>query len=224
MIEIVPAFLVESEREFERNLRLVENDCRLIQVDVLDGSLFPNTSWFDGERIGAIKTDVEIELHLMVENPIPIIEAWKKYVPTFKRAIISAEMHRPAGAVTGFIRDELKLQVGVALNPESPLKEIEEVLHQIDQLTIMSVHPGRQGQPFGDPEHGGSLEFILEKIAQARAHRPDLMIEVDGGVTAELIPMLVKAGANRLCVGGAIFKSSDPTGTLKSFNEAITHL
>ncbi len=224
MIEIVPAFLAESEREFERNLRLVENDCQLIQVDVLDGSLFPNTCWFDAERIGNLKTNVEMELHLMVENPIPIIEAWKKYVPTFKRAIVSAEMHRPTGAVTGFIKDELKLEVGVALSPESPLKEIEEVLHQVDALTIMSVHPGRQGQTFGDPEHGGNLPFILEKIAQARAHRPDLMIEVDGGVTAELIPALIKAGANRLCVGGAIFKSTDPAGTLKEMNQYLYEL
>ena len=221
MIEIVPALLVESEKEFEACLRAVEKGCRLIQVDVLDGTLFPNTTWFDAERVGAIKTDVEIELHLMVENPIPIIEAWKKYVPTFKRAIVHAEMHRPTGAVTGFIKDELKLEIGVALNPESPLKEIEEVLHQVNQLTIMSVHPGRQGQTFGDPEHGGSLESILEKIAQARAHRPDLVIEVDGGVTAELIPALVKAGANRLCVGGAIFKSKDPGGTLKEMNQQL---
>ena len=221
MIEIVPALLVESEKEFEACLRVVEHDCRLIQVDVLDGTLFPNTTWFDAERVGAIKTDVEIELHLMVENPIPIIEAWQKYVPTFKRAIIHAEMHRPTGAVTGYIKDILKLEVGVALNPESPLKEIEEVLHQIDQLTIMSVHPGRQGQTFGDAEHGGNITSILEKIAQARAHRPDLVIEVDGGVTAELIPALVKAGANRLCVGGAIFKSSDPAGTLKALKQQL---
>ena len=120
MIHIVPAFLVESEKEFERNLRLVENDCSLIQVDVLDGSLFPNTCWFDAERIGNLKTNVEMELHLMVENPLPIIEAWKKYVPTFKRAIVHTEMHRPSGVVTGFIKDDLKLEVGIALNPESP--------------------------------------------------------------------------------------------------------
>jgi ribulose-phosphate 3-epimerase len=221
MTHIVPAFLVESEKEFEQNLRLVENDCSLIQVDVLDGSLFPNTCWFDAERVGNLKTNVEMELHLMVENPIPIIEAWKRHVPTFTRAIVHAEMHRPTGAITGFVKDQLGLQVGVALNPESPLREIEEVLHQIDQLTIMSVHPGRQGQTFGDPEHGGDLTSILDKIAQARAHRPDLMIEVDGGITAELVPILVKAGANRLCVGGTIFKSTDPTGTLKALNQLV---
>lgn len=221
MIEIVPALLVESEKEFERSLRLVENDCRLIQVDVLDGSLFPNTSWFDAERIGALKTDVEMELHLMVENPIPIIEAWKKHVPTFKRAIVHAEMHRPTGAVTGHIKDMMGLEVGVALNPESPVKEIEEVFHQIDQLTIMSVHPGRQGQEFGDLEHGGGLEFILQKIRAARAHRPDLVIEVDGGITPERIEPIIQAGANRLCFGSYIFKSHDPTQTLRSLNTCV---
>ncbi len=224
MIEIVPAFLVESEKEFEKNLRAVEHGCRMIQIDVLDGSLFPNTSWFDASAIGALKTNVEMELHLMVENPIPIIEEWKREVPTFKRAIVHTEMHRPDGAVTGYIKDILGLEAGIALNPESPLKEIEEVLHQVNQLTIMSVHPGRQGQGFGDPEHGGSLEFILEKIRQARTHRNDLVIEVDGGITMELIEPLVHAGANRLCVGSAIFKSSDPTGTLRMMNDLIAKL
>ncbi|PJE76952.1 hypothetical protein COV05_02040 [Candidatus Uhrbacteria bacterium CG10_big_fil_rev_8_21_14_0_10_48_16] len=224
MIEIVPAFLVKSEKEFERNLRLVENDCRLIQVDVLDGSLFPNTCWYDAERIGALKTNVEMELHLMVENPIPIIEAWKKYVPTFTRAIVHTEMHRPSGVITGYIKDELKLETGIALNPESPLSEVEEVLHSVNQLTIMSVHPGYQGQTFGDPKHVGDAHFIFEKIRSSRAHQPDLLIEVDGGITQDLIEPIVRAGANRLCIGSAIFKTDDPTATLKSLNTLIASL
>ncbi|MBI4591890.1 hypothetical protein HY733_00350 [Candidatus Uhrbacteria bacterium] len=224
MTQIVPAFLVESEKEFERNLRLIEHDCTLIQVDVLDGSLFPNTCWYDPERIGALKTDVKMELHLMVENPIPIIEAWKRHVPTFTRAIVHTEMHRPSGVVTGYIRDELKLEIGIALNPESPLSEVEEVLHEVNQLTIMSVHPGFQGQTFGDPQHGGDPEFIYEKVRAAHAHRSDLLIEVDGGITKEHLEPLVRAGTNRLCIGSAIFKTDNPTGTLKTFNKLIANL
>ncbi len=224
MIEIVPAFLVESEKEFEKNLRAVEKDCRLIQVDVLDGSLFPNTSWYHPERIGALKTDVKMELHLMVENPLPIIEEWKKYVPTLTRAIVHTEMHRPSGVVTGYIKDILRLEAGIALNPESPLSEIEPVLHQVDQLTIMSVHPGYQGQTFGDSPHGGDAEFIFNKIRSARAHQPNLIIEVDGGVTQELIEPLVKAGTNRLCIGSALFKTKDPSKTLKDLNLYLNSL
>jgi ribulose-phosphate 3-epimerase len=213
MIKIIPALLVESEKEFEKKLRAVENDCELVQVDVLDGTLFSNTTWFDPVAIGAIKTKLEIEIHLMVENPIPIVEEFKKFVPTFKRAIVSAEMHRPLGAVVGHIKDILGLEVGVAINPETPLHEIEEVFHRIDQLTIMGVHPGFQGQTF--------QKEIFEKIEQAKSHRKDLIIEVDGGVTDELIKPLIKAGVECLCVGSLIFHSSDPSGKIKELKESL---
>lgn len=215
MPQIVPALLVESADQFEQQLRAVEHGCDLIQVDVLDGSLFPNTTWADPRTIGAFTTAVEIEAHLMVENPIPIAEAFKQYVPTFVRAIVSAEMHRPLGAVVGHIKDILGLKVGVAINPETPLHEIEEVIHLIDQLTIMAVHPGTQGQVFGDAQHIGDPQAIFEKIAQARNHRSDLTIEVDGGVTDELILPLLKTGVTRICIGSLIFQSPSPSDKLK---------
>jgi ribulose-phosphate 3-epimerase len=211
---IVPAFLVQSEQEFIEKLKLVEQDCSLIQVDVLDGSLFPNTSWFDPIAIGQMSTSVEIELHLMVENPIPIIEAWQKHVPTFKRAIVSAEMHRPDGSVTAYVKDILHLDVGVAIDPETPLKEIEEVLHEIDQLTVMGVHPGKSGQAFEG-------EYILDKIKQAKHHRPELVIEMDGGVTEELIPKLIEAGIDRIVCGSLIFKNEQPTKELQRLNQLV---
>lgn len=214
MKQIVPAFLVESEQQFERQLRAVENDCSLIQIDILDGTLFPHISWFDPVIIGQLSTNVDMELHLMVENPIPIIETFQKHVPNMKRAIVSAEMHRPTGAVVAYIKDELKLEVGVAINPETPLKEIEEVLHTIDQLTIMGVHPGSMGQPFEG-------EAILAKIKQAHHHRPDLMIEIDGGVTETLIPILLDAGVNRIVSGSHIFQSEHPNETLKHLQSLL---
>ncbi len=216
MIEIVPALLVESAEQFEKQLRAVEQDCRWIQIDILDGTLFPQTTWWDPMVIGAMKTNVQIEIHLMVENPIPIVKAFKKQVPTFVNAIVSAEMHRPLGAVIEHIRDILGLKVGVAINPETPLREIEKILHEIDQLTIMSVHPGLQGQKFGDAQHMGNGDVIFEKIKQARNHRTDLTIELDGGVTDALIKPIKESGVNRVCVGSLIFRSADPRAKLKS--------
>jgi len=221
MKEIIPALLVESEKEFETKFRAIEKDCSLVQIDVLDGTLFPNTTWFDPVAIGAIKTSVEIEAHFMVENPIPIIEEFKRLVPTFTRAIVSAEMHRPLGAVVGHIHDILGLKVGVAINPETPLHEIEEVIHTIDQLTIMGVHPGSQGQTFGDSQNFSSPDAIFEKIEQARNHRKDLTIEIDGGVTEELINPLIKAGVQRICIGSLIFRSENPSDKLKELNKFI---
>ncbi len=222
MTQIVPALLVQSREEFERNLRAVEHDCSLIQVDVLDGTLFPNTTWWDPSAIGAMRTAVEMEVHLMVENPIPIIEQLKECVPTFTRAIVSAEMHRPLGAVVGHIRDILGIKVGVAINPETPLHEVEEILHEIDQLTIMGVHPGFQGQTFGDNLHMGDPAVIFEKIKQARNHQNGLAIELDGGVTDELIEPLKKTGLNRLCIGSLIFRAENPQLKLKELNQLIS--
>lgn len=208
MIEIIPSLLVESAAEFERRLRLVENDCETVHVDILDGSMFGNTSWHDARAVAAMRTNVKYELHLMVENPLPIVEAWHAHVNGTIRAIIHAEISRPVGAVLEHVREFLKMEGGVAINPETPLKDIESVLHHIDALLIMGIHPGASGRPFvGD--------YLLEKIRAARNHRPDLAIEIDGGVTLDRLPSLVAAGATRLCAASAIFNDPDPVAALR---------
>jgi ribulose-phosphate 3-epimerase len=221
MTQIVPAILAKSKQQFESQLRAVEHECTLIQVDALDNTLFPNANWFDAKEIGSLQTTAQMELHLMVENPIPIIEAWKQNVTTFVRAIVSAEMERPLGAVVHHIKDVLNLEVGVAINPETPLHQIESVMHHIDCLTIMSVHPGFQGQSFGDSDHGFDPQFIFDKIKRARNHRPDLTIEVDGGVREDLIQPLIDVGVDRIGIGSLIFKDEHPTEKLKVLNALV---
>lgn len=203
MSKIVPALLCESAAEFDKKLRQVENACDVVQIDVLDGTLFPHVSWFDPIAIGQLSTNVSFELHLMVENPIPIIEAFQKHIKAPLFPIVHAEMHRPIGAVVGFIKDQLHLPCGVAINPETPLKEIEEVLHTIDQLTIMGVHPGKMGQTFlGD--------VIFDKIEETKIHRPELLIEIDGGVTEALLPKLIASGCHKIVSGSLIFSHENP--------------
>jgi ribulose-phosphate 3-epimerase len=214
MTELIPSLLVESKTEFERKLRLVEHACKTVHVDILDGTLFPNTTWFDAASVGAMATNVRYELHLMVENPLPIIEDWKRHVKQTQRAIVHSEMHRPIGAVISHIRDMLQLEAGVALNPETPFSEAHEVLHELDQLTVMGVHPGQSGQAFlGD--------YLLEKIAEIRNHAPNLPIEIDGGVTRELLPRLIKAGARRICAASLVFDAKDPAAALQEIASVL---
>lgn len=214
MIEIIPSLLVESKHEFERKLRLVEHDAKTVHVDILDGTLFDNTTWFDAVAVGAMRTDVRYELHLMVENPLPIIEAWKQQVPGTVRALVHAEMKRPTGAVLSHIKDYLHLEAGVAINPETPLEEIHDVFHEMDELLVMGVHPGTSGQRFeGD--------YILEKIRTARTHRPDLAIGIDGGVTRELMPSLLQAGATRICAASLLFSAAEPAQALQDLKKLV---
>jgi ribulose-phosphate 3-epimerase len=212
MIEIIPSLLVESAAEFERRLRAVERDCSTVHVDILDGSMFDNTSWHDARAVAAMRTDVAYELHLMVENPLPVVESWREHVKNVRRAVVHAEISRPFGAVLERIRDGMGLEGGVAVNPETPLSDVENVIHRVEQLLVMGVRPGRSGQPF-EGAH------ILEKIRAARAHRPDLAIEMDGGVTAELIPVLAEAGATRLCAASAVYGAADPSAALNALRK-----
>lgn len=212
-MEIIPSILVESHQEFERRLRLVEGGCETVHVDILDGSLFPETNWFDAKAVGALRTNVKYEIHLMVENPLPIITEWQRHVSGLVRAIVHAEMHRPIGAVVSQIRDLMKLEAGIAVNPETPLLAIHEMLHIIDQLTVMGVHPGSSGQTFLGEE-------ILETIREARAHRADLPIELDGGAREDLFPALKEAGVTHVCAASAIFGAKDPKAALAHLRQA----
>jgi len=162
-----------------------------------------------------MRTDVSFELHLMVKNPLPIIRDWAAHVPGTSRAIIHAEMERPVGAVVQKIQDKHRLEAGVAVNPETPLSEIESVFHTIDTLLVMGVDPGFSGQPFqGEP--------VLEEIERADKHRPELPIAVDGGVHEDVLETLIDAGATRLCSASMIFNSPNPTKKLRAINEHIS--
>jgi ribulose-phosphate 3-epimerase len=217
MTEIIPALLVQSKEEFEEKLRLVKNDCKIVQVDILDGSLFGNTCWFDAKQVGTVESPVAYELHLMVENPIPIVEQWKEQIPNLKRVIIHAEINRQLGTVIDHLKNHLKLEVGVALNPETPIEQVRPTLEHIDQLTLMGVHPGSSGQPFeGD--------YILEKIKRIHHLYPNIPLQLDGGVTRELIPALVDAGITRICGASLLFKAENPTKELQSLNNYISTL
>lgn len=214
MPELIPSILVESAAEFERRLRLVENHVATVHVDVLDGTLFPHVSWHDAVAIGAMKTPVKYELHLMVENPLPIIEAWRLNVAGFMRAIVHAEMHRPLATVVDRIRS-MELEAGVALNPETPLSAIHEVAHVLNQLVVMGVHPGASGQSFLG-------ERVLEVIREARRHLPNLAIEIDGGVTEELIQPCVQAGATRLCAASLLYSAPNPLASLETIKTLLS--
>lgn len=214
MVELIPSLLVESAQEFERRLRLIDTLVKTVHVDILDGTVIPHVSWHDARAIGDIATPVHYEIHLMVENPLPIVEEWKRNVPTLQRAIIHAELDRPVGLILEEIRQVHKLEVVLAFNPETTIKDTWGREANLDGLLAMGVHPGASGQPFLG-------ELILENIRRLRALFPTQPIACDGGVTPENAQAIVKAGATRLVSAGAIFHRSDPQTALKAFGSVL---
>jgi len=166
----------------------------------MDGHFVPNLS-FGAPVMKWVETKLPLDIHLMVENPADrvaeFLELGASHITFHAEAVAELSDRR---ALIKAIRDG-GATVGIALNPETPLSSAGNVLSEVDLLLIMSVHPGFGGQEF--------IEDVLEKVREARAAYPDLMIQMDGGVDDTTAELCKEAGANNLVAGSFIFRSSD---------------
>jgi ribulose-phosphate 3-epimerase len=172
-----------------------------IHLDVMDGHFVPNIS-FGPAVIKALRkhTKKTFDCHLMIAPADP-------YLGAFADAGCDViTVHAEAGPHLDRSLQAIKAlgkKAGVSLNPSTPLSVIEHVLDRLDLILIMTVNPGFGGQSF--------ISAMLPKITQARAliGGRDIHIEVDGGVTADNAATVIKAGANVLVAGSAVFKNND---------------
>src|SRR5580692_10899624 len=169
-----------------------------IHLDVMDGHFAPNIT-FGPQVVASLRPHVDktFDCHLMIEPCDPYIEAFAK--AGCDVITVHAEATRHLDRSLQAIR-ALGKKAGVALNPATPPGAIEFVLDRLDLVLVMTVNPGFGGQAF--------IPAMVEKVAQVRAligERP-IHIEVDGGVSVETAPSLVRAGANVLVSGSAVFK------------------
>ena len=173
-----------------------------LQVDVMDGKFVENRA-FPIEEIREIHTSLPLDFHLMVADPegqIPaFLELKPKHISFHAEAVSASE-------------DRLKLieiihtggaTAGIAINPQTQISEIQDVISAVDLVLVMSVQPGKGGQKF--------LPEVLSKVKELRAAHPSLMIQMDGGINAQTAKACIEAGANNLVLGSYLFKSTDKT-------------
>lgn len=192
---IVPAVIAKTQKDLDDAVLKVKDFVKQIQLDIMDGRFVPNHSIdFD---FTLPKTWCHLEAHLMVNNPEEWIEKNGDKVDVL---LVHIESCTAPDQIIKIARARKK-QIGFVLNPETPIICIQEYLDQIDQVLIMTVHPGFYGSTF--------LPEMLRKIAELRRIKPLLNIEVDGGVTLDTIGLVDKAGANMFVSGSYIMKSTD---------------
>lgn len=213
MPKIVPAILVQTEKEFKEKLSNKEllKAAPLWQFDILDGSMFDEDSWADFEAVQKQKDLPGLELHLMIEHPVPVVKSWVDHVPTVKRAIIHAEIGSPLHESLTAIK-EFGIEAGLALNPETSIDDVEDAIAAADMVLVMGVYPGKSGQNFlGEP--------ILKKIKALKERFPEKLIAVDGGTNQANARDIINAGASQLCMSSGIWGAENPLAAYKSLTE-----
>ena len=204
MIELAPSILSADFARLAGQVHpAIEGGATVLHVDVMDGHFVPNLT-LGPAIVAALRKEVEVPLdcHLMVENPdefIPaFIEAGANWISVHQEACV--HLHR----TVEHIKSHGAL-AGVVVNPATPVATLEAVLHMVDYVLIMSVDPGFGGQKF--------IPYSLEKIQKLAmmraAHGHHFRIEVDGGVALDTIADVVRAGAEVLVAGSAIFGHGD---------------
>ncbi|MBU2542730.1 hypothetical protein KJ785_04180 [Patescibacteria group bacterium] len=202
MIEIIPSILVKSQDEFIAQVSGLENSVSMIQLDIADGIFVPNITWADPEVVKN-NCNLDIELHLMVDNPTEELKKWTE-VEQIKRILIHYESFTGTAEQIDYLVsdtinfiDENDWQIGIVLNPNTSYKNIEKYLDKIQSVMFMGVIPGKQGQ--------GLIPEVLEKIINFTIDYPDMFTEIDGAVNEETLPSIIKTGVKAVCPGSAIF-------------------
>jgi ribulose-phosphate 3-epimerase len=205
MVQIVPSILAADFSRLASEIERVEQaGASMLHVDIMDGHFVPNIT-FGPPVVKAIRriTRLKLDLHLMITDP-------DRFAPIFIEAgadqiSVQQEACPHLDRTLNMIRSE-GAKAGVVINPATPVAMIEEVLEVADFVLIMSVNPGFGGQPF--------IPRTLEKVRRLDRKRRDLgiplPIEIDGGISADNVAEVVRAGCDWLVTGTSVFHTPDP--------------
>jgi ribulose-phosphate 3-epimerase len=210
MIELAPSILsADFARLGEEAQAAVEGGATVLHVDVMDGHFVPNIT-IGPPVVASLRriSKVPLDCHLMIERP-------DKFIPAFAEAGADwISVHQEAcvhlDRTLHLIADH-GCKPGVVINPSTPVHTLDEVLPLVHHVLVMSVNPGFGGQTF----IRSSLKKIelLSKIRESR--RLNFRIEVDGGIHHETVADVVRAGAEVLVAGSAIFEQGNPSENVR---------
>lgn len=211
MIEVIPAILENNFSEIERKIHLVKGLVDWVQIDLLDGTLMPNSNFSDPVPFARLGSDLKrpegltlegshplnFELHLMVKDPLRYIDNFAK--TGFKRFFTHVE----GDHIDEFIEKcyGLGVEAGLAIDGPTEVGEVIKHLDDIDAVLVMAIDAGFSGMPF--------REDTIEKIKKIRAIDPEIPIAVDGAMNDVNAIKVVRAGATRINSNSYIFGSTD---------------
>lgn len=215
-MKVAPSILSADFAHLAKAIKQCESGLAdYVHVDVMDGHFVPViTIGPDVVRDLKKRTDIPLDVHLMIEEPDKYIDDFIAAGSNIVTVHVEACVHLQR--TVSYIRGK-GVKAGVSLNPATPLNTIQHVLNDVDLILIMSVNPGFGGQQF--------IPDALHKISQAdillknNGNREAVEIEVDGGIKLNNAKEVLDAGADVLVAGSAIFGTNNPAQTVKLFKQ-----
>ncbi len=212
-IAILPSLLAADYGRLADEIRRAEaSGADALHVDIMDPSFVPNLSF--GPDIVALARrtapNFHRNVHLMMRRPDLYLEAFARAGAQTLQIHIEADCD---------LHTELRrirargLRPAIVLNPETPVERLVPYLGEVDEVLVMTVHPGRGGQKF--------IDACLPKIAWLRARGPELDIMIDGGANAETVVAAHAAGANQFVAGSYLYGQADMKAAVADLRERI---
>ncbi len=210
-IKIVPAILAKNKTDFKKQFDKVRKDFNYFQIDIMDGRLTGQKNAINPTNVQNMLRGYKVEVHLMVTDIVKYVNQWTSLY-NVKKIIWhwEAEKNKDANICLAKWLRANGIQPGLAVNPNTSLAKIKDVVKYFHTIQIMGVTPGKQGQRF-QPK-------VLKKIKALRKKYPNLNIAVDGGINDKNFRAVKKAGANIICIGSYFQNSENTKQNLKKLH------
>ena len=211
-IQVLPSFLAADLGHLADELRRAEaSGADAIHLDIMDPTFVPNMSFGPSVVDFCRKTcpDFCRNVHLMMRRPDLYVEAFAKAGAQTIQVHVEADcdIHAELRRIRG-----LGLKNALVLNPETPVERLVPYFGEVDEILVMTVHPGFGGQKF--------IADCLPKLSFLRERLPAVDLMVDGGIDAETAPHAVRAGANELVAGSYLFRQTDMRRAVEGLKSA----
>ena len=211
---IIPSILVKTSEELKQQLQALSKSVSRVQIDIADGIFVNNTTISDPATVQKY-AETEVELHLMVSQPLKELLKWHK-VEQIQKILIHIESVKNLHEIFPTLH-AYGWEIGLVLNPETDIKILDEYIGEIKGVMFMGVNPGKQGQNL--------LSKVLTNIKKFKTKYPHIFVELDGGVNEQNLEKIIDTGVDAICPGSAIFgNEKKPEQNIKNIKKIINSL
>ncbi len=210
-MDIIPTIFSFTKSDFLLQLNSIQDFVDLIQIDIADGLFVKTNTWANADIIKNT-AKCQLELHLMVKNYELELLKWQNF-NLIKRILIHVETLKNFSKLKKICLKN-NWQLGLVLNPQTPINKIKPYINKLDSVMFMGVMPGAQGQKL--------IPEVLKKITNFNKIYSQIYTELDGGIKEFNLKQIQKTGLKAICLGSALFKNdSPPSQNLLKFKKLI---